>query len=93
MATPSSILAWRVPMDRGAWWATVHGVTESQTTEVTEHACIQKNKDTVYSGVLIKMMQDGKQWKASLKCWKEEKTVNFKKKSSPKWKGSNKFLK
>ena len=31
MATHSSILAWRVPMDKGAWWATVHGVTESQT--------------------------------------------------------------
>ena len=31
MATHSSILAWRIPMDRGAWWATVHGVTESQT--------------------------------------------------------------
>ena len=27
----SSILAWRIPMDRGAWWATVHGVTKSQT--------------------------------------------------------------
>ena len=26
MATHSSILAWRSPMDRGAWWATVHGV-------------------------------------------------------------------
>ena len=26
-ATYSSILAWRIPMDRGAWWATVHGVT------------------------------------------------------------------
>ena len=31
MATHSSILAWRVPMDRGAWWATVRGITKSQT--------------------------------------------------------------
>ena len=31
MATHSSILAWRIPMDRGAWQATVHGVAESQT--------------------------------------------------------------
>ena len=31
MATHSNILAWRIPMDRGAWWATVHGVTKSQT--------------------------------------------------------------
>ena len=23
MATHSNILAWRIPMDRGAWWATV----------------------------------------------------------------------
>ena len=30
MATHSSILAWRIPRDRGAWQATVHGVTESQ---------------------------------------------------------------
>ena len=30
MATHSSILAWRISMDRGVWWATVHGVTESQ---------------------------------------------------------------
>ena len=27
----SSILAWRIPMDRGAWRATVHGVAKSQT--------------------------------------------------------------
>ena len=31
MATYSSILAWRIPMDRGAWQATVHGVAQSQT--------------------------------------------------------------
>ena len=33
MATHSSILAWRIPMDRGAWWATAHVVTELDTTE------------------------------------------------------------
>ena len=30
MATHSSIFTWRIPMDRGAWQATVHGVTKSQ---------------------------------------------------------------
>ena len=29
MATQSSSLAWRMPMNRGAWQATVHGVTKS----------------------------------------------------------------
>ena len=31
MATHSSILAWRIPMDREAWLATVHGVAKSWT--------------------------------------------------------------
>ena len=31
MATHSSILAWRIPMDRRAWRVTVHGVANSQT--------------------------------------------------------------
>ena len=31
MATHSSILAWRIPMNGGAWQATVHGVARSQT--------------------------------------------------------------
>ena len=30
-ATHSSILAWRIPMDRGAWRATGYGVAKSQT--------------------------------------------------------------
>ena len=31
MAIHSSILAWRIPTDREAWWATVYGVTTNQT--------------------------------------------------------------
>ena len=31
MATHSSILAWRIPMDRGAWRATVHRVAKCRT--------------------------------------------------------------
>ena len=30
MGTYSSILSWRIPMDRGAWWTTVHEVTKSR---------------------------------------------------------------
>ena len=31
MAAHSNILAWRIPMYRGAWWATVHGAAKSRT--------------------------------------------------------------
>ena len=31
MATHSNILAWRIPLDREAWWAIVHEVAKSQT--------------------------------------------------------------
>ena len=31
MATRSSILTWRIPMDSGAWQATVHGGANSWT--------------------------------------------------------------
>ena len=40
MATHSRILAWRIPMNRGAWQATVHGVAESDLTQLlgtTQH--------------------------------------------------------
>ena len=42
MATHSSILAWRIPVDRGAWWATIHGVAKSHIhlkQFSTQHAC------------------------------------------------------
>ena len=30
MATLSRILAWRTPMDGGAWWNTAHGAAKSR---------------------------------------------------------------
>ena len=31
MATHSSVLAWSIPVDRGAWRAAIHGVAKTQT--------------------------------------------------------------
>ena len=31
MATHSSILSWKIPTDRGVWWATIHGIAKSWT--------------------------------------------------------------
>ena len=42
MATHSSILAWRIPMDRGAWQATVHGVARVRHNLVTKPINIMK---------------------------------------------------
>ena len=37
MVTQCSIFAWRIPMDRWAWWTTVHEVTNSRTQLSTQH--------------------------------------------------------
>ena len=37
MATHSSVLVWKNPMDRVAWQATVHGVAKSQTQLSDDH--------------------------------------------------------
>ena len=42
MANHSSILAWRIRMDRGAWVATVRGVTKGWT-QLSRYACIYHN--------------------------------------------------
>ena len=36
MATDSGILTWKIPMDRTAWWATVHGVSRVRYNWATE---------------------------------------------------------
>ena len=53
MATHSSILVWRIPMDRGAWEATVHGVTKNWTrlSDLTA-TNMQFNKHAIQHGEL-----------------------------------------
>ena len=57
MATPSGILAWRIPMDRGAWQVTVHGVTESDTTErlsISTHKIFLIRRFSDFSSIIAK---------------------------------------
>ena len=53
MTTHSSILGWRIPMDRGAGRATVHGVAESDTTEQLSTAHTQ-NTHNFPGGLVVK---------------------------------------
>ena len=45
MATHSSILAWKIPMDRGAWRATVHVVSKSQTEQLRTYAHLKHKRE------------------------------------------------
>ena len=38
LAMHSSILAWRMSMDIGAWWGTDDGIAESDTEQLTKHS-------------------------------------------------------
>ena len=41
MATHSSVLAWRIPMDTGAWKAIVRGLAQSRT-RLSMHTCTKR---------------------------------------------------
>ena len=62
MATHSSILAWRIPMDRGAWWAAVHGATKSWTRLSDSARCYR------YCDKLIR--GERKRWGICASPWK-----------------------
>ena len=51
-ATHSSILAWRIPIDKGAWWATVRGATEWGHRHNWAHA-LAHIKISFYSQVFL----------------------------------------
>ena len=53
MTTHSSILAWRIPTDRGTWQITVYEVAESDTTERLSTS-IKQEWPTIHSACLYK---------------------------------------
>ena len=52
MATHSSILAWRISMDRGAWRTAVHGVARVRHDLVTEPPPSRSNGNSHLSGFM-----------------------------------------
>ena len=44
MATHSSVLAWKNPMNRGGWQATFHGVAKNQT-QLSNYTSTRKNTE------------------------------------------------
>ena len=61
MATHSSALAWRIPMDRGAWRATVHGSQRGGRDWRTKHSTQRPNtlQEEVDSSVLFPKSKHG----------------------------------
>ena len=73
MAAHFSILAWRIPMDRGARWAAVHGVAKSQTRHsiaIKKEACPSKEQQLDWQVSLQhkqEKIEDNEM--TVLKCW------------------------
>ena len=60
MATHPSILAWRIPMDSGAWPATAHGVSELGETAAKHsmylvHGAVQQNLTQGYKATILQI--------------------------------------
>ena len=70
MATYSSILAWRIPMDRGAWRAAIHRVKKSRT----RLKWVRKHEPTLgqwpwESGEPVSLLDETKRLLMFLKTW------------------------
>ena len=54
MAAHSSISAWRIHMDTGAWQAIIHGVRKSRTWLVIKHSTAQHLSENILHGIISK---------------------------------------
>ena len=56
MTTHSGILSWRIPIDRGAWQATVHGLAKKRTERLStaQHNVVRMAKDREKSAAWAK---------------------------------------
>ena len=69
MATHSSILAWWIPMDRGAWRATVHRAAKSRTRlkQLSTHGCTHiRWKTAVITQPTFMSFKGGNNWTGAL---------------------------
>ena len=69
MATPSSVLVWRILMDRGAWKATVHGAAKQHNmwnkeikTSHTEERVLSLGHNNTSTGVPLTSIKN-EEWK------------------------------
>ena len=55
-------------LDRGAWWAAVHGVTQSQTglKQLSMHACIGEGNGISLQYSCMENPKDGGAWRAAI---------------------------
>ena len=72
MATHSSILAWEIPMDRGAWWATVHKVRHNWSNLACTHSF------TTFSQQFLLKLQMPVTSEDRPQLWVMQKIVEFK---------------
>ena len=65
MATHSSL---ENPMDRGAWWAAVHGVAQSRTglKQLSMHACIGEGNGNPLQYFYLKNPRGRGAWRAAV---------------------------
>ena len=65
-APHSSTLAWKIPMDGGAWWTAVHGVAKSRTRLhfYFSLSCIEGNDNPLQYSCLENPRDGGAWWAA-----------------------------